>query len=127
MPATGGVPGRTPKRHLRLNEGYLVVNTLKIATAAGFLVVAMAGAAWAQDTSGAMTPATPAPDPAQAVGAPSSKAAPSADTSGANSSATASAQDTTVTNGPVPDTADNRAKYGAPMSHAGKKTKPAGN
>ncbi|MDQ2861709.1 MAG: hypothetical protein M3T55_13525 [Pseudomonadota bacterium] len=32
-----------------------------------------------------------------------------------------------VTNGPVPDTAANRAKYGRPMSHAGKKTPPAGN
>lgn len=33
----------------------------------------------------------------------------------------------TVTNGPVPDTAENRAKYGSPMSNAGKRTKPAGN
>jgi hypothetical protein len=32
-----------------------------------------------------------------------------------------------VSNGPVPDTAANRAKYGGPMSHAGKKTQPAGN
>ena len=32
-----------------------------------------------------------------------------------------------VTNGPVPDTAENRAKYGAPMSNAGKRTAPAGN
>jgi len=34
---------------------------------------------------------------------------------------------TTVTNGPVPDTAENRAKYGQPMSRAGKRTAPAGN
>jgi hypothetical protein len=33
----------------------------------------------------------------------------------------------TVTNGPVPDTPANRAKYGGPMSHAGKKTAPSGN
>jgi len=33
----------------------------------------------------------------------------------------------TVTNGPVPDTAANRAMYGAPMSNAGKRTAPAGN
>jgi len=33
----------------------------------------------------------------------------------------------TVTNGPIPDTPANRAKYGGPMSHTGKKTKPAGN
>jgi len=32
-----------------------------------------------------------------------------------------------VTNGPVPDTAENRAKYGQPMSRAGKRTAPRGN
>ena len=32
-----------------------------------------------------------------------------------------------VSNGPVPDTPENRAKYGKPDSHAGKVTKPAGN
>ena len=34
---------------------------------------------------------------------------------------------TTVTNGPIPDTPANRAKYGMPQSHAGKKTPPKGN
>jgi hypothetical protein len=33
----------------------------------------------------------------------------------------------TVTNGPVPDTKENRAKYGQPMSRAGKRTAAAGN
>ena len=32
-----------------------------------------------------------------------------------------------VTNGPVPDTPDNRAKYGGPNSNGGRKTPPAGN
>ncbi|HXU99919.1 MAG TPA: hypothetical protein VG166_05425 [Caulobacteraceae bacterium] len=32
-----------------------------------------------------------------------------------------------VSNGPVPDTIANRHKYGGPMSHAGKRTAPAGN
>jgi hypothetical protein len=32
-----------------------------------------------------------------------------------------------LTNGPVPDTPANRAKYGGPMSNAGKRTAPAGN
>ena len=32
-----------------------------------------------------------------------------------------------VTNGPIPDTAENRARYGAPMSNGGKRTTPAGN
>ena len=34
---------------------------------------------------------------------------------------------TTFTNGPVPDTAENRGKYGPPLSQAGKKTRPKGN
>ena len=33
----------------------------------------------------------------------------------------------TVTNGPVADTPENRAKYGQPMSRAGKRTAPKGN
>jgi hypothetical protein len=32
-----------------------------------------------------------------------------------------------TTNGPVPDTPENRAKYGGPMSRAGKHTAPRGN
>lgn len=32
-----------------------------------------------------------------------------------------------ITNGPVPDTAENRARYGQPLSNAGKHTAPAGN
>ena len=32
-----------------------------------------------------------------------------------------------VTNGPVPDTAENRARYGAPLSNGGRRTKPVGN
>jgi len=64
--------------------------------------------------------------------------APSATTNGANASGVlnystttdqngATVTNTLVTNGPVPDTAANRAKYGSPMSNAGKKTAPAGN
>ena len=33
----------------------------------------------------------------------------------------------TISNGPVPDTAENRARYGGPMSHAGQRTAPVGN
>lgn len=32
-----------------------------------------------------------------------------------------------VSNGPVPDTAENRARYGAPISNGGRMTRPAGN
>ncbi|MBA3812540.1 MAG: hypothetical protein H0X27_13030 [Caulobacteraceae bacterium] len=34
---------------------------------------------------------------------------------------------TLIANAPVPDTADNRAKYGKPLSQGGKSTPPAGN
>lgn len=40
---------------------------------------------------------------------------------------TATAGTDVVTNGPVPDTKENRAKYGQPMSNAGRHTKAAGN
>lgn len=33
----------------------------------------------------------------------------------------------TVSNQPIPDTAENRAKYGGPMSNGGRKTAPRGN
>ncbi len=39
----------------------------------------------------------------------------------------ASAGTNLITNGPVPDTRENRAKYGQPLSNAGKATKAAGN
>jgi hypothetical protein len=35
--------------------------------------------------------------------------------------------DTVVTNGPVADTPENRAKYGQPMSRAGKRSDARGN
>jgi hypothetical protein len=52
---------------------------------------------------------------APAAGAPTERA-PSA-TAGAD----------VISNGPVPDTPANRAKYGQPMSHAGRMTRAAGN
>lgn len=45
----------------------------------------------------------------------------------ATAAAPASYTTTTVSNGPVPDTPANRAKYGQPMSRAGKQTTPVGN
>ncbi|MDP3160910.1 MAG: hypothetical protein Q8N31_12900 [Reyranella sp.] len=50
-------------------------------------------------------------------------AAPAAGAFGTSASVTTS----TVTNGPVPDTAENRRKYGQPMSRAGKRTSARGN
>lgn len=61
--------------------------------------------------------------------------APAADTGGATSTSVTASDPATgtmvtssmVTNGPVADTAENRAKYGGPMSHAGKRSAPRGN
>ena len=50
-------------------------------------------------------------------------AAPAATTAARNASFT----NTTVTNGPVPDTKENRAKYGQPLSRAGRMTAARGN
>lgn len=54
-------------------------------------------------------------------------AAASATTTAADASTGASLTTSTTTNGPVPDTAENRAKYGGPMSRAGKRTAARGN
>lgn len=59
--------------------------------------------------------AAPPPEPAPV--------APSAETYSAPASATTQL----ITNGPVPDTPENRQRYGDPMSNAGKRTAPAGN
>lgn len=57
--------------------------------------------------------------------------APSAESYTADVSATVPAEPTytmtTVTNGPVPDTAENRARFGGPNSNGGRRTAPAGN
>lgn len=55
----------------------------------------------------------------------SSSTAVSASGSGVSASSGGNVQ--VISNGPVPDTPENRAKYGAPMSRAGKRTAAAGN
>jgi UrcA family protein len=70
--------------------------------------------------------AVAAPPPAAyvaPVGADGSSAAVSAGSYGQSASYTTQ----TVTNGPVPDTPANRARFGGPMSHAGRHTAAAGN
>ena len=49
--------------------------------------------------------------------------APAAESHGQAASVTVQ----TVTNGPVPDTVENRQRYGAPLSNGGRRTQPAGN
>lgn len=81
----------------------------------------MSGASTSSTTSGAATPA-PA-DNTAAPSAQSSTGAASAETQGQPASATTSE----TTNGPVPDTKENRQKYGGPMSNAGRRTAAKGN
>jgi hypothetical protein len=115
--------------------------SLLAATASALL---LAGAAAAQPST-APADVSPAPDaaaPSASVNppAPPSDTAP-APASGYNANPTASgsgqftgdlaqakAGDPGITsNGPVPDTKENRAKYGKPDSNAGKRTRAAGN
>jgi hypothetical protein len=86
-------------------------------------------------TSDSTAPAATAPiqgpsgASAPGVTSPSSDAATVAPAAGAPTqrAPSASAGTDLVSNGPVPDTPQNRAKYGQPLSHAGKMTKAAGN
>lgn len=71
----------------------------------------------------AIASATPRTAVAVLTPAPAEPVAVDATTNAAPASYTTS----TVTNGPVPDTAENRSKYGQPMSRAGRMTKAAGN
>ena len=90
----------------------------------------MSGAAYAQTTAPEDQMATP-PASADMAAQPApnttdttmSSPAPTTTTMASNTGVNVQ----TVTNGPVPDTPENRAKYGQPMSHAGKKTAPVGN
>jgi hypothetical protein len=76
------------------------------------------------DTSATEAP-PPAAEPAPAAETTTSTdvTAPAATTAASNVSVTTM----TVTNGPVPDTKENRAKYGQPLSRAGKMTAARGN
>jgi hypothetical protein len=114
------------------------VNILGLAAAAALLAApafALAQASPPMNDQGA--PAASQPDGANGATIDTTLA-PSATSSGANASGVLTSQSTTdqngatvtntlVTNGPVADTPANRAKYGAPMSNAGKRTAPAGN
>ena len=100
-----------------------------LAAAAASLI---GGLAFAQDMSqGApASPDTqPAPQADTSAQAPAPDNAPVASTGGRReTSATVDGRTVTVvSNAPIPDTPENRAKFGQPMSRAGKRTKPAGN
>ena len=99
---------------------------MKIAIISAIAATALiGGAAYAQDqstTTTTTTTAAPMPAPAATTGTATSTSVTTSDPSTG-----ASATVTTLTNGPVPDTKENRAKYGQPMSNAGKRTPAKGN
>ena len=106
------------------------MSVLRIALALSFAAGIVSTAA-AQTTTDQSPAAVPAAAPNQTAPAPAAPPeAASATLAGASAAVTVSdsgVTNTTVGSPPVPDTPDNRAKYGAPMSHAGRVTKPAGN
>ena len=81
-------------------------------------VVVPVGALPSETRAGAIEPAAPIVSTVET---------PAATTNSADVAAQTTFSNITVTNGPVPDTAENRAKYGQPMSRAGKRTAPKGN
>ena len=97
---------------------------MKIMTlfAAGAATALIGGAALAQQPASSSDVQAQAPVPAASTGTATSTSVTAVDPA---TGATATV--TTLTNGPVPDTKENRAKYGAPMSNAGKRTPAKGN
>jgi hypothetical protein len=79
----------------------------------------------ATSSAGATTSSSAAATDSGASATADTTGAASATSAGMNASMGGNVQ--LVTNGPVPDTAENRAKYGQPMSRAGKRTEAAGN
>ena len=92
-------------------------------------------AASAQDQSTQAQPAQQAASPASATigdpaagpGSPANPIPQSSPTPVDQAAQLKAGDSSVVSNGPVPDTRANRAKYGQPMSNAGKRTRPAGN
>ena len=120
---------------------------IRLMIAAAATAALFAGGAFAQNDT-AVNPPTPNAAPPSATGdaAPAQSPGPAAPAgASANSPSTdastvapaagapterapaASAGTELLTNGPVPDTRANRAKYGQPLSHAGRATRAAGN
>ncbi|MDR3510048.1 MAG: hypothetical protein P4L73_00300 [Caulobacteraceae bacterium] len=103
--------------------------------AASAAICLIAGVAAAQTTAGTPQPPNDASVTPTGQGAPlpAAERAPPADSSAAAPTIVggpippgANVQYVHVASPPVPDTPENRAKYGAPMSHAGRRTKAAG-
>jgi hypothetical protein len=95
-----------------------------VAAALALAMPALAQTQMAPDPNSAPPPPAPA---ATTAGVNTSGPVPADQLPPGQASALAAGDNQMVTNGPVPDTPANRAKYGKPMSNAGRHTKPAGN
>ncbi len=91
------------------------------------LVTAQTQAAPSSPATQRTTATSPAPTAGNAGVNISGQAVPASDLQREQAQALAAGDNTLVTNGPVPDTPQNRARLGAPLSHAGRATAPAGN
>lgn len=116
---------------------------LRYALAASVAACLLGGAAIAQDTPSAPPATSAAPDDSQTqpVTAPPPVAPAAADAATQASAATTEPANALVnvtidpngvrhmliTSPPVPDTPENRARYGRPLSNAGERTEAAGN
>jgi hypothetical protein len=102
-----------------------------LASVAGTPVQAQAMAAQTDPSMGPATSATSTGGPAAPVAdyapVPTTDMPGEPGTTPAQIRALRDGDNALVTNGPVPDTPANRAKFGGPRSHGGKKTAPAGN
>lgn len=97
------------------------MKTLHLLAAVAAPAVFVAGLAAAQPVNPSPTASPPIAAPAPTGQAVTTSSVTTTKPSGATMTVS------TTTNGPVPDTVQNRKKYGGPMSHAGKRTAPAGN
>jgi hypothetical protein len=100
---------------------------LKPIFAVAALALAMPAIAQTQTAPDPYSASPPQAPYAASAGVNTSGAVPADQLPPAQASALAAGDNRMVTNGPVPDTRANRARYGGPMSNAGRRTRPAGN
>ncbi len=104
---------------------FAIVGAVLLASA-GTVAVAADQAAAPEQSGASANPGMSAPT-GESVTAPTMVAAGDSGATASQIDALRAGDNRLVTNGPVPDTAANRARFGGPRSHAGKKTAPSGN
>ena len=100
---------------------------MKMIFVAAAATALIGGAALAQEPATQPAPATPSTSTSTTTDTAATGQAVNTTASTVTDASGASVTTALTTNGPVPDTKANRAKYGGPMSHAGKRTAATGN